>query len=286
MHSDTFSLLLNSTTFREAMREIFDLRGNAYTKRIPGWIFNLSNEQISYVLKGIFSGDGCVSDKEIVIPLASLNLLKDIQTLLLNFGIIFRIGTIRKDKTYNASISALKHWQLFKEKIGILPNYKKKSLEILCQKISFHDTSDVIPLLKDDKILMNNLFTKFNANDYINRDNNMGRNKLNSLLLENNEDTALLNNLRILSCSDIYWDEIKSIEIIENFNDYVYDLSVPENESFICNNIIAHNTLELPTEALRKLGYNIQAMKVRSALTKGGAELSADEGIRTALRMG
>ena len=33
------------------MREILDFRGNAYTKRIPGWIFNLSLNQIGYVLK-------------------------------------------------------------------------------------------------------------------------------------------------------------------------------------------------------------------------------------------
>ncbi|MBI5871760.1 type II/IV secretion system ATPase subunit [archaeon] len=46
------------------------------------------------------------------------------------------------------------------------------------------------------------------------------------------------------------------------------------------------DVLELPTEYLRKLGYNLQALKVRSALTKGGAELSAEEGIRTSLRMG
>ncbi|HLG23502.1 MAG TPA: ATPase, T2SS/T4P/T4SS family, partial [Candidatus Nanoarchaeia archaeon] len=37
---------------------------------------------------------------------------------------------------------------------------------------------------------------------------------------------------------------------------------------------------------LRKLGYNIQAMKVAAALTKGTAEVPADEGIRTTLRMG
>ncbi len=50
--------------------------------------------------------------------------------------------------------------------------------------------------------------------------------------------------------------------------------------------ISIEDTLELPTEALRQLGYNIQAMKVRSALTKGGVEVPADEGIRTSLRMG
>jgi len=46
------------------------------------------------------------------------------------------------------------------------------------------------------------------------------------------------------------------------------------------------DTLELPVDSLRKLGYNIQAMKVRSALTHGGSELGADEGIRTSLRLG
>ncbi len=50
--------------------------------------------------------------------------------------------------------------------------------------------------------------------------------------------------------------------------------------------ITLEDTLELPTEALRSLGYNIQPLKVRSALTSGGTEIAADEGIRTSLRMG
>jgi type IV secretory pathway ATPase VirB11/archaellum biosynthesis ATPase len=50
--------------------------------------------------------------------------------------------------------------------------------------------------------------------------------------------------------------------------------------------ITVEDTLELPTEALRKMGYNIQPLKVRSALTKVGSEIAADEGIRTTLRMG
>jgi len=50
--------------------------------------------------------------------------------------------------------------------------------------------------------------------------------------------------------------------------------------------ITIEDTLELPVPALRKLGYNIQPMKVASAMTKGTAEVPADEGIRTTLRMG
>ncbi|MBU4283675.1 MAG: type II/IV secretion system ATPase subunit [Nanoarchaeota archaeon] len=50
--------------------------------------------------------------------------------------------------------------------------------------------------------------------------------------------------------------------------------------------ITIEDTLELPVNSLRKLGYNIQSMKVAAAMTKGTTEVAADEGIRTTLRMG
>jgi len=50
--------------------------------------------------------------------------------------------------------------------------------------------------------------------------------------------------------------------------------------------ITVEDTLELPIESLRKLKYNILAMKVRSALLKGTSEVSAEDGIRTSLRLG
>jgi len=50
--------------------------------------------------------------------------------------------------------------------------------------------------------------------------------------------------------------------------------------------ITIEDTLELPTNSLRSLGYNIQAMKVASALAKEGSEVSAEDGIRATLRLG
>ncbi|MBS3072139.1 type II/IV secretion system ATPase subunit [Candidatus Pacearchaeota archaeon] len=50
--------------------------------------------------------------------------------------------------------------------------------------------------------------------------------------------------------------------------------------------IVIEDTLELPTDALRKVGYDILRMKVRSALVKGTTEIEASEGIRTSLRLG
>ena len=50
--------------------------------------------------------------------------------------------------------------------------------------------------------------------------------------------------------------------------------------------ITVEDTLELPVPALRELGFNVQSMKVASALTQGSTEVAADEGIRSTLRLG
>jgi len=50
--------------------------------------------------------------------------------------------------------------------------------------------------------------------------------------------------------------------------------------------LVVEDTLELPVDSIRDLGYDIQRMKVRSALLKTSAEVAADEGIRTSLRLG
>ncbi|MFC1648591.1 ATPase, T2SS/T4P/T4SS family [Nanoarchaeota archaeon] len=50
--------------------------------------------------------------------------------------------------------------------------------------------------------------------------------------------------------------------------------------------ITIEDTMELPSAAMRDMGYNIQPMKVAGALSTGSAEVPADMGIRTTLRLG
>jgi len=50
--------------------------------------------------------------------------------------------------------------------------------------------------------------------------------------------------------------------------------------------ITIEDTPELAVDAMRKLKYDILRMKVRSALTQTTNEISADDGIRTSLRLG
>ncbi len=50
--------------------------------------------------------------------------------------------------------------------------------------------------------------------------------------------------------------------------------------------VVIEDTLELSVDAMRKLGYDILRMKVRSALASGSSEIGAADGIRTSLRLG
>jgi hypothetical protein len=50
--------------------------------------------------------------------------------------------------------------------------------------------------------------------------------------------------LKLIYKGEVIWDQIKSIEEIEDPKEYVYDFTVPNNETFMINEgIIVHNTL-------------------------------------------
>jgi len=50
--------------------------------------------------------------------------------------------------------------------------------------------------------------------------------------------------------------------------------------------VVQQDTLELPISQLRQLGYNVESLKSRSVITHVETELSPDEALRTALRLG
>ena len=50
--------------------------------------------------------------------------------------------------------------------------------------------------------------------------------------------------------------------------------------------ITVEDTFELPQESLRALGYNLESLKVASALSSPGSEVDASTGIRSTLRLG
>jgi intein/homing endonuclease len=287
LHSDGFSLVLSSRILKDVMTNVLELKGDSYTKRIPAWCFNLSQKQISYLLRGIFSGDGYLAKEEVGITLSSYNLIKDIQTLLLTFGIIGRVNRFReRDKTYSCRISGFEMLNKFYEKIGFIQNNFMEKLFLICSRHIYRRVTDTIPFSQHFKSEIAKRVPLFESHKYVVENCNMGKLGYEELLLEFGDfEPSLTQKIWTLINSDIFWDEIREIKVYEGEN-YVYDFSVEHTENFICENILAHNTLELSIPLMQKLGYNIERLKSRSVITRVETELPPDEVLRTALRLG
>ncbi len=251
MHSDGFTLMVNSKPFRLMLERPLGFKGDSFTKRVPEWAFGLEKREAAAMIKGYFSGDGWVRKYDIAVRSCSEQLLKDMQTMLLRFGIPLRVKWKRlKDKAFEARISGQKFVKLFQEQIGFLQKEKREKLEIIVQRKS-HDVSDVVPLpkqfykaIKEElRAEIGKTITYKSWKSFLGRHkSNMGRETLRGYVerFEKLQKTSLA----WLAFNDLQWDRIEQIKK-RSFKGFVYDLCVPENESFVCENIVAHNTREL-----------------------------------------
>lgn len=130
--------------------------GKSGTKRVPGFIFNLTNEQIAYYLRAYFEGDGGVESHEITATTKSKDLASDLSYLLLRFGIIVRIKEKRKAATntklkikrtyYRISISGQDNVRKFIESIGFITETKNGKAQRLLG--NSNTNTDTIPELQ------------------------------------------------------------------------------------------------------------------------------------------
>ncbi len=284
-HGDGFSKIISNTGLVWFAKNVLQLNGDAYTKRVPPWAFDASEKQRARLLNGLFSGDGYVGKNELYVCSASREMSKEVETLLLSFGIVSRTKFFERDKTYRVAISDSRFVKRF-EAIGFLQQRKTHNLVRLSSKEKKHETSDIIPFSQVAKAELCRQF-KLNKQDYVTRNNQIGRQKLERVVTSQTNATAELQTLQYLLGAEIYWDEVASVRKLETTEQFVYDFSVPEAENFVCENILAHNTQELPVPQMKKLGLSIQRMKTRPPLGGGTeSEVSAEDALRTALRLG
>jgi len=276
MHSDKFSFMINSKMLKTVMQEVLDLKGNAFTKKMPEWITELNNQQICWILKGYLSGDGTIAKHEIEWTSCSKQLMKDIQTMLLRNGIMARTATKRylKDKSFKGRISSHSQIKLFIEKIGFLQEGKnnRASKTILKGKAT-HDLTDLIPLpvsfvqSKKQELRL--------QHEYYSGHSNIGRRFLQKMV-----SSTESNELEILAGSDIFWDQIKEIKVLPEKERFVYDLSIPGYENFVCSNVFVHNTAELNLPL-----KHIIRLESRPPGLEGTGEITLDILTKNSLRM-
>jgi len=252
---------------RNPIAEWFDRIGifnqRSKNKVIPEIVFNLSNDQLGVFIRHLWSTDGTISrykPKNDRSPVWSINytsssiiLIHQLQHLLLRFGII---STIRKKQNhkkqvwYNLCIQSSQEQQKFISKIGIFGSKSKKIKKAKKElvKINKNVNLDTIPRYiwkKIDRVRLafNETARLFHAklnwaySGTARTKHDISRNNLEYIIsvFENEE-------LENLARSDLYWDEIKSIEYIGEKS--VYDIEVPKFHNFVANDIIVHNSIE------------------------------------------
>lgn len=244
----------------------------AVEKKIPPEVIMAPKSFKKNLISAYFSGDGWIEEKS-----ASVNALTKSEKLayslldiLSTLGIfasikqkVLKSGKYQGNKYYNIKISGEEVIKFY-EQIGFLESDKQKRLEFLTRKILHrkrYQSLDIIPnfgrLILD---IVNKLGLKSNRNsEYRNfiaelrgktQRQYAGRVYLNKIIQELKLITETKENYNIpelewlnkIVNSDLYWDKIIKIEII-NDNDYVYDLGTIDGHFLVARgNIVVHNS--------------------------------------------
>ncbi|MEH1926962.1 replicative DNA helicase [Nostoc sp.] len=240
---------------------IFGLR--SYEKFVPQEFFSQPQESIGCFLRHLWSTDGCIKSLagKNLRPIAyyatsSQRLAFDIQTLLLRLGINATLRTVpqvgKGRNQYHVIITGKPDLQLFIIHVGAVGEYKLRSLQDIFQHLenTIHNPNrDIIP--KD--VWKIEVVPAMQAIGFTTRilQASIGVSYCGSTLYKVNlsrERALKLGNvvqsskLVTLAKSDVYWDEILSIEY--SGEEEVFDLTVPGLHNFVANNIIVHNSIE------------------------------------------
>jgi DNA-directed RNA polymerase beta' subunit len=235
----------------------------SFVKRIPDFAFTAPNEFKAGLIQGYMDGDGNFQCDEKHHQIRSCSrskqLSSDIALFLNYFGIFASIKetNTRGAPMFNVSISA-KYSRIYQDNIGSLVHADKlMNIVKYVERTDAHNLSDEIDKINGlghiiafcGKTLklsgQSRTYGRWAKKDSI------GRRTLEKYIeiFEQHENVNLITNelviLKQAANSNVIWDEIVNIEIIKGQpNEYVYDFTVPANQTFMMDSgIIVHNTL-------------------------------------------
>jgi len=190
---------------------------------LPEIIFKLDRSKLRLFLNRLFATNSSIQNSQVQLGFTSEKLARQIQHLLLRFGIIAGLQPQDRHKsTWQLDITDTLSIKSLISEIGIFG--KESALTEVEQTLEsdlYQPSHNLIPIAEY-------------ANTY-EGDRSITRDKLFALAtaLENQE-------LQNLATSEIYWDEISSIEYVGDRQ--VYDLTIPDTHNFVANDICVHNT--------------------------------------------
>ncbi len=240
---------------------IFGLR--SYEKRVPEVVFAQPTASIARFLRHLWSTDGCINMSQgqkhytnIYYASSSIELARQVQSLLLRVDInasLSRHPQVGKGRDqYHVSVTGKHDVEQFITQIGALSSYKMAHQSAI---VDFHATRfantnrDVLPreiwrMYAVPAMQIASITTRQMQASLGNAYCGTGLYKQN---LSRERAMRLANvvssvELAKLAQSDVYWDEIISIE--PDGEAEVYDLTVDELHNFVAEDIIVHNSIE------------------------------------------
>jgi replicative DNA helicase len=239
---------------------VFGLR--SHEKFIPEVVFGCNQNQVAHFLGHLWVTDGCIKlgggkkpYPAIYYASSSPKLAEGVQALLRRIGISARLKRIPQSKgrdQFHVVISGKEDLERFATSIGTLGAYKTNSLNEITSYLSQRPSNtnrDIIP--KD--VWRSLVVPAMKENGITTREmqKGIGMSYCGTALYKTNlsrERAARVASvvhsdaLQTLSESDVYWDQIVSIQ--KDKTEEVFDLTVPGPHNFVANGIVVHNSIE------------------------------------------
>ncbi|HKZ00138.1 MAG TPA: LAGLIDADG family homing endonuclease, partial [Rhabdochlamydiaceae bacterium] len=199
-------------------------RVRSYDKKIPPLVFENSEEKIALFLRHLWATDGNISVKKnkgrqnagaIYYSSSSQQLADQTQHLLCRLGVQSTLSVVPSKKgyrnMYHLNVFGASNQKLFLTKVGCAGKRGRLIPQLLeqLQNIKPNPNNDIIP-----------------------------KEAWQSVIRQAKDQFQFHN----LANSDVYWDEITSIE--ELGIEDVYDATVENVHNFVANDIIVHNSIE------------------------------------------
>ena len=262
------STIMSNKPLQEWIESTFG-RGS-YKKSVGGLVFASNKKFIAGIISGYFDGDGSISVSKQTIRAHSVNegLIDDIIVLLAYHGIFaskLKQDRKREKATLMWEVSVTKKFApIFKESIGLYTPHKADNLDKILTYLNEvktkQDYIDMIPELGGILDFLGKrlelpgqsrtfaIFKRLGINrvgrealvQYIHTfEEAAAKTKLD---MEVSDAIAIL---KQAAAADAVYDEIVSIEYLPDPKKYVYDFTVPGNDSFMVDaGVLVHNTLD------------------------------------------
>ena len=255
-----------SKDFKEFLMKHFNT--GSFDKEIGSMVYHSNKDFIAGVISGYYDGDGSISSDKQLIRVGSVSekLIRDINRLLGYFGIFGSFYTEKKGTFYCLSIQR-KYAEIFENEIGLELTEKREQLEMIVDYNNRDDKHSELELV--DKIpCVGNIVAETGkllkmpgqSRNYGRwaKCESIGRNtiakyiplfeeQLRTIEITQSEKQKIISNINILKTvinSDVIWDEIVDLTYLDDPKEYVYDFTVPGNDSFMVDdNVLVHNTL-------------------------------------------